>query len=189
MMISTGMLSFQGCAAALVPAALAKDGINQARTTADRLLSWSSLVGLTLGFIQWALLPFFVPLFSTLPEVQNSIRVPAMIASMIHVVNGPILAGEGIMIGLGNYKELAVVTLGWIGAMVTCLSVTPLGQRLDGIMWSILLSSLVQQAGVLTYYLKLGPLAVKKHTETQEGSTSDSSTPSPTNPSSPSVVL
>ena len=156
------MLSFQNTAAALVPSSMAKEGVTSARQTADRLLVWSSICGGTLGFLQWALLPYFVPLFSTLPQVQESIRAPALIASMIHVMNGPILAGEGVMIGLGCYKELAIITFGWIGAMVACLSLTPLGQRLDGIMWSILLSSVVQQVGVLIHYLKLGPLAVQK---------------------------
>jgi Na+-driven multidrug efflux pump len=166
------MLAFQNSAAALVPSAMAtaavakpnQDGAAAAagRKVADRLLSWSTLTGLTLGSLQFALLPLLVPLFSTLPQVQESIRGPALIASMIHVVNGPILAGEGIMIGMGCYKDLALVTFGWIGAMVACLQFTPLGQRLDGIMWSILFSSLVQQVGVLVHYFKLGPLAAKK---------------------------
>jgi len=163
-----GMLSFQNCGSALVPATLAKEGISPARRTADRLIMWSTLVGCTFGFLQWVLLPFFVPLFSTLPQVQQAIRAPALIASMIHVMNGPILAGEGVMIGLGCYKELAIVTFGWIGSMVACLSLTRLGQRLDGIMWSILLSSIVQQVGVLTHYLKLGPLAVVKEKKTKK---------------------
>lgn len=158
------MLAFQNSAATLVPAALAKEGPNEARQTADRLLSWSSLTGLALGTLQFALLPILVPLFSNLPEVQQAVKGPALIASLIHVVNGPILAGEGVLIGLGSYRDLAVITMGWIGTMVACLKYTPLGKQgsLNGIMWSILLSSLVQQVGVIVHYLKVGPLAVRK---------------------------
>jgi hypothetical protein len=35
-------------------------------------------------------------------------------------------------------------------------------QQLDRIMWSIFVSSVVQQVGVVGHYLKVGPLSVKK---------------------------
>lgn len=156
------LVAMQNCAAALVPSSLAKDGSHAARQTADRLFTWSSLAGIGLAMTQLLLLPILVPAFSTLPEVQQAVRTPALIASLIHIVNGPTLAGEGVMIGLGCYKDLALITFGWIAAMVACLSSPFFGQRLDGIMWSILLSSLFQQLGVIFHYLKLGPLAVRK---------------------------
>jgi hypothetical protein len=84
---------------------------------------------------------------------------------LIHVVNGPILVGEGVMMGTGSYKDLAIVTaIGTTGMVASLLS--PLGKRLDGIMWSILISSVVQQLGVVTHYLKFGPLAIKKKRKT-----------------------
>ena len=88
------LVAMQSTAAALVPASLAKSGRKEARKCADRLFAWSSLVGLVLGVAQYALLPVLVPIFSTLPEVREAVRVPALIASLIHVVNGPVLAGE-----------------------------------------------------------------------------------------------
>jgi Na+-driven multidrug efflux pump len=156
------LVGMQNAAAALVPSFRAKEGIDSARQCADRLLGWSSLVGLMLGLGQFFLLPVLVPLFSTLDNVQDAVRMPALIASFIHVVNGPILAGEGIMIGTGRFLDLALITCGYIASMVVCLMFTPLGHRLDGIMWSILLSSIVQQIGVVGHYLKVGPLAVRK---------------------------
>jgi Na+-driven multidrug efflux pump len=154
----------QNAAAALVPTFRAKEGDEGARKCADRLLGWSTLMGCMLGLGQFLLLPVLVPLFSTLDDVQEAVRVPSLIASLIHVVNGPVLAGEGIMMGVGSYKSLALITMSYIASMVTCLTCTPLGKRLDGIMWSILLSSIVQQVGVVGHYLKVGPLAVKKET-------------------------
>lgn len=163
------LVGMQNAAAALVPSFRGAKDIEDpeerdqnARDAADRLLGWSTLVGLGLGVGQLALLPVLVPLFSTLPEVQEAVKMPSLIAALIHVVNGPVLAGEGIMMGVGAYKELAIVTTGYIATMIGCLSFTPLGQRLDGIMWSILLSSVVQQIGVVGHYLKVGPLAIKK---------------------------
>jgi len=155
------MLAMQSTAAALVPSSLAKSGQSSARYCADRLFTWSSLVGLLVGLTQFLLLPVLVPIFSTLPEVREAVKTPALIASLIHVVNGPILAGEGVMMGLGSYRDLAIITTTWIGAMAACLA-SPLGKGLDGIMWSILLSSLVQKIGVVGHYLKLGPLSIRK---------------------------
>merc|ERR1712127_5620 len=148
-------------------------GDENARNAADRLLGWSTLVGLGLGISQLALLPVLVPLFSTLPEVREAVQMPSLIAALIHVVNGPVLAGEGILMGVGAYKELALITMGYIATMIGCLSWTPLAQRLDGIMWSILLSSMVQQVGVVGHYLKFGPLALRKRRKQVASSEND----------------
>lgn len=171
-MYSVGIIALvgmQNAAAALVPSFRGAKDVEDpkqrdqnARDAADRLFGWSTLAGLGLGVLQMALLPVLVPLFSTLPEVQQAVWMPSFIAALIHIVNGPVLAGEGIMMGVGAYKELAMITMGYIATMIGCLTFTPLGQRLDGIMWSILLSSIVQQIGVVGHYLKVGPLAIKK---------------------------
>jgi len=148
-------------------AAIAAD--DKARDCADRLFGWTTLVGLMLGIGQMLLLPVLVPLFSTLPNVQEAVKIPTLIAAFIHIVNGPVMAGEGIMMGVGAYKDLAIITMGYIATMVGCLVFTPLGQRLDGIMWAILLSSIVQQIGVVGHYLKVGPLAIKKILKKRNG--------------------
>ena len=164
------LIAMQSTAAALVPASLAKTGTSSARKCADRLFAWSSLAGLMIGLIQFLLLPVLVPVFSTLPEVREAVRIPALISSLIHVVNGPILAGEGVMIGLGSFGDLAKITIVWITAMSACLA-SPLGKGLDGIMLSILLSSLVQQVGVVGHYLKFGPLAIRRQKPEDAAST------------------
>ena len=178
---STGIIclvGMQNAAAALVPSARAKNGDEEARQTADRLLGWSTLMGTLLGVGQFLLLPVLVPLFSTLDSVKEAVRLPTLIASFIHIVNGPVLAGEGILIGLGSYKSLAGITMTYIASMLACLNFTPLGKRLDGIMWSILLSSIVQQIGVVGHYLYFGPLAKRKLVKVN-GDTSHSSESSP----------
>ena len=60
--------------------------------------------------------------------------------------------------GTQNYKDLSLITAAGIAGMVGCLY-SPLGQRLDGIMWSILLCNVFQSVGVVTHFLKVGPLA------------------------------
>lgn len=71
------------------------------------------------------------------------------------------------MMGLGCYRDLALITGTWVAGMVACL-LSPLGKGLDGIMWSILLSSLVGQIGVVVHYLKFGPLSKKNDNQTNQ---------------------
>ena len=159
------LVAMQTTAAALVPSRQAQAGEDAARDTADRLFTWSSLAGISLGALQYFLLPVLVPIFSTLPAVQEAARLPILIASLIHVMNGPILTGEGVMMGTGSYKDLAIVTAIATAGMVASL-LSPLGKRLDGIMWSILISSVVQMLGVVMHYLKFSPLSLKKNRKT-----------------------
>mmetsp|Transcript_25587 Transcript_25587/g.59029 ORF Transcript_25587/g.59029 Transcript_25587/m.59029 type:complete len:554 (-) Transcript_25587:524-2185(-) len=155
------IIAMQGSAAALVPANLAQCGEEKARECADRLLGWSALIGTAVGAMQFFLLPFVVPMFSTLPEVREAVRVPAIISALMQVVNGPVFGGEGIMLGLGSYRDLALITWGGIVAMILTLA-SPIGKGLDGIMWSLLSWSVFQSVGTVLHYLKISPLAVKR---------------------------
>lgn len=157
-------VAMQGTAAALVPSTLAKSGKDEARRVGDRMFAWCSIVGILLGLIQLVALPWLVPLFSTLPEVQEAVKVPALIASVLHFVNGPVFAGEGVLLGLGRYLDLLLITAGGIGTMVAGLA-SPMGQKLNGILLSFLAFSSFQAVAVVVHYLKIGPLALRKGRE------------------------
>jgi putative MATE family efflux protein len=164
-MYSVGIVvhvAMQGTAAALVPSTKSKSGVEEARRVADRLFVWNTIVGCVLGATQFLALPFLTPLFSTLPEVQQAVRGPALLSSLLHVVNGPVFAGEGVLLGLGNFRDLMLITIGGIGTMVACLS-SPLARGLDGILTSFLFFTLVQGFALGFHYLKVGPLAVGKN--------------------------
>jgi Na+-driven multidrug efflux pump len=150
-------LGIQSTAAALVPAARAADGDDAARSVADRTFLWGSIVGILLGVTQIVALPYLVPLFSTLPEVQQAIRAPGLIAAIIHMINGPVFAGEGCMLGLGTFRALATVTAIGVTSMVACL-MTPMGRSLDGILVSLAVFCSFQAIGVITHHLRFGPL-------------------------------
>lgn len=62
------------------------------------------------------------------------------------------------MLGMGSYKDLALITAGGIATMVACL-VSPLGQRLDGILIALGAFSLLQTIGVVIHHLRFSPLA------------------------------
>lgn len=150
-------LAVQGTAAALVPSAMAAAGTDSARSVADRIFVWGSILGVLLAGTQLALLPTLVPMFSSLPEVQEAIRLPALISSFLHILNGPVFAGEGTMLGLGSFKALAALTAVGVGTMVGCLA-TPMGKRLDGILLSLAAFCACQSVSVLLYHLRIGPL-------------------------------
>ena len=156
-------LAVQGTAAALVPSAQAADGDDAARDVADRIFLWGSLVGFLLAGTQLALLPTLVPLFSTLPEVQEAVRTPALISSFLHILKGPVFAGKGTMLGLGRFRALATLTALGVGTMVAGLY-SPLGQRLDGILLLLAGFCAVQAVGVLVYHLRIGPLRLRRFT-------------------------
>jgi Na+-driven multidrug efflux pump len=161
-------IAMQGTASALVPMTLARSGKDDARCVADRIFVWNSIVGVLLGASQYLALPFLVPVFSTLPEVQQAVRVPALLASILHVINGPVFAGEGTMLGLACYKDLMLITSAGVGTMVACLA-SPLGKRLDGILLSLMAFSAFQAVGVVIHYLKVGPLAVSRKSKETPG--------------------
>jgi len=150
-------LAIQGTAAALVPSAKATSGTSKARNVADRIFIWGSIIGILLGVTQLLLLPVLVPLFSTLPEVQEAVKAPALISSLLHVINGPVFAGEGTMLGLGSFKALATITTISVSIMVALLK-SPMAQTLNGVLLSIAAFSLFQSLAVVVYHVRIGPL-------------------------------
>jgi len=154
-------LAVQATAATLVPSAKASGGISEARKVADRIFGWGLLLGTMLGILQVTAGPFVVPLFSTLPEVVEAAKFPAMITGMIHIFDGFVFAGEGCMIGLGAVKELSIITGVGVATMVGCL-LSPLGQRVDGIVLSKAIFHFVQAIAMIFYHLRIGPLRRKK---------------------------
>lgn len=153
-------LGIQSTAATLVPNALAQGSVASTRSVADRIFIWGTLIGFLLAASQLIALPYLVPFFTTLPEVQEAIKAPALISSFIHLVNGPVFAGEGTMLGLGKYKALATVTAMGVGVMVSGIT-SPLGKRLDGILLSLAAFNAFQAMGVVFYHLRVGPLRRK----------------------------
>lgn len=157
-------LALQSTAAALVPSAQAlaggagtRQGDDAARSVADRIFSWGLLTGILLGVGQLALLPVLVPWFTPLPEVQEAVKLPAQISALIHIANGPLFAGEGVLLGLQLFKALATITGIGTLIMLACLA-SPLGLRLDGILLSIAAFNVSEAIILMYHYLKMGPL-------------------------------
>jgi len=155
-------VAVQGTAAALVPSIKAKDGDVAAREVADRTFFWGSVVGGLLGLSQILAVPVLVPLFSTLPEVQKAVQVPARLGALLHIINGPVFAGEGAMLGQGLYRGLASITALTTAVLVGALTMSPLGGSLRGIILAQIVASTLQATCVVWHHLKLGPLSSKR---------------------------
>lgn len=151
-------LAIQSTAATLVPSAMASDSISSARSVADRIFIWGSIIGLMLSIGSLTLTPLLVPFFSPLPEVREAIKMPVLISSFIHLVNGLVFAGEGCMLGFGAYRALALITAIGVAIMVGCISIPFIGGRLDGILLSLAAFNTFQGLAVLFYHLRIGPL-------------------------------
>lgn len=171
------MLAMQAAGATLVPSALARGGGGEggaagggargdggataaARRVADRLIGWSTLIAAGLGLAQAAAMPYLTPLFTPLPAVREAVAAPARVAALVTLTNGPIFAGEGIMMGLGAFGPLAAVTAAGVGVMVAGLSLSArLGLGVASVWWSLLAFHAVLLVGQLGHHLRLSPLA------------------------------
>lgn len=150
-------LGIQGTAAALIPSSRAIGGDDAARAVADRIFGWGTALGIVLALTQWFALPMITPLFSPLEEVREAVRGPAAVSSFIHLVNGLVFAGEGAMLGLGQFRDLALITMLGVGTMVSCL-MSPLGKTLDGVLISLAMFNLVQGLAVTLHHVRISPL-------------------------------
>lgn len=154
-------LGIKATAATLVPAERTKNGDEAARQMGDKIFVWSSILGLFLGLAQILSMPFLTPAFTPIPEVREAIKIPSIISALSHFVNGPVFAGEGVMVGLGTFKALTSCTIVGAGTMVAFIC-SPLGQSLSGVMMSLLAFNSIQAAMMVYHFLKIGPLKRSK---------------------------
>lgn len=171
------MVAMQGVAATLVPAALSRGtaisdgssnstegGILAARRVADRIIGWSTLFSISIAALQALVVPYLAPVFSTLPEVRQAVVVPALASSLVQLINGPVFAGEGIMMGVGAFGALAAITSVGCGVMLAGLAISAkLGLGVSSVWFSFLAFHIIQVAGTMYHHLKLGPLARGHH--------------------------
>lgn len=157
------MLAVQATGATLVPSALAaggEKGRDDARRVADRLIGWSTLLACSLAALQAFATPFLTPCFSTLPEVRAAVARPAMASALVQLTNGPLFAGEGILMGVGGFGYLAGLTAVGVCVMLGGLAISSrLGLGVASVWYSLLGFHAVQLSGVIFHHLRLGPLA------------------------------
>ena len=105
-------------------------------------------------------MPLITPLFTPLAEVRSAVARPALASALVMLSNGPLFAGEGILMGVGAFGYLAALTSVGVSVMVAGIM---LSVRMNGgvaSVWFALLGfHLVQVVGTMYHHLRLGPLA------------------------------
>lgn len=136
-------------------------GLKYAKATANRLMSWGFVLGCALGSLQILLLP---AMFKATPlqEVRSAAKAPALIASVLQIINGLVFIGEGIMIGTGSFLQLSLSTLMATVGCLWALWFFPPRVGLTGVWLGFVVFNLIRLAGVAIHQKVNGPLSWRK---------------------------
>lgn len=133
-------------------------GLKYAKATSNRLMSWGFILGCALGSLQILLLP---AMFKATPlqEVRDAAKMPAVIASVLQIINGLVFIGEGIMIGTGSFLQLSISTLIATMGCMWALWFFPPKVGLTGVWLGFGVFNLIRLAGVYIHQKINGPLS------------------------------
>lgn len=101
-----------------------KGGVDAAKATSNRMMSWGLILGTVLGGLQVLVLPW-IQKATPMEDVRAAARAPAILASILQVINGLVFIGEGVMSGCGDFMFLAVSTIVATVGCVAALQVFP----------------------------------------------------------------
>jgi Na+-driven multidrug efflux pump len=88
--------------------ALGAGDVAGTRATTRRMLWWGVLGGAFLGVLIVALRPAYAPLFSPDPAVQDQLAAVIPVVALLQLVAGPVFVLDGVLIGAGDGRYLAV---------------------------------------------------------------------------------
>jgi Na+-driven multidrug efflux pump len=135
-------------------------GLEYAKATVNRLMSWGFILGCVLGSFQILLLPL-IRRATPLQEVRDAARLPAIIASVLQIINGLVFIGEGVMIGTGSFLQLSLSTMIATIGCLWALRVLPPIVGLTGVWLGFGVFNIIRLAGVWIHQRRNGPLSRK----------------------------
>jgi Na+-driven multidrug efflux pump len=133
-------------------------GLEYAKALVNRLMSWGLVLGAVLGLLQIALLPV-IKKATPIKEVSDAANLPAIIASVLQIINGLVFIGEGVMIGTGSFLQLSLSTLVATAGCLLALQYFPPRVGLTGVWLGFGVFNLIRLVGVWIHQTKTGPLA------------------------------
>lgn len=136
-------------------------GLKYAKSTVNRLMSWGFILGCILGGAQLLLLPA-IRKASPLQEVRDAAKLPAIIGSVLQIINGLVFIGEGVMIGTGSFLQLSLSTFVATAGCLWGLEVLPPKFGLGGVWLSFVIFNFLRLAGVWLHQSRNGPLTTSK---------------------------
>lgn len=135
-------------------------GLEYARHLSNRLMSWGLIMGVVLGSFQIMLLPI-IRRATPLQEVRDAAKVPALIASVLQIINGLVFIGEGVMVGTNSFLQLSLSTVVATAGCLWALKVFPPMVGLTGVWLGFGVFNIIRLAGVWIHQTQNGPLSRK----------------------------
>src|SRR5512132_2294169 len=108
------------------------------RAATRRMIEWGIAAGIVTGLATVAARPGLIPLFTTDSDVRSALEPVLLIAALFQPVAGIVFVLDGVLIGAGDARYLAVAGLGTMAVFVPCaLAVLAFGLGLTGLWWAM----------------------------------------------------
>jgi putative MATE family efflux protein len=104
----------------IVGRALGANDADLARATSRRMIQWGVGVGLVLGVLVLALDPLLALVFTRDPAVRNELRPVLVAVALMQPLGGAVFVLDGILIGAGDVRYLALAMAGATLCFVPC---------------------------------------------------------------------
>ena len=139
----------------------AKGGIKAARVTSNRMMAWGLILGTVLGGLQVLVLPL-IQKATPMEEVRVAARAPAILASVLQIINGLVFIGEGVMSGCGDFMQLAISTIVATVGCLAALNVFPKRHGLTGVWMGFGVFNVLRLSGVAIHQFQTSSIAPRK---------------------------
>lgn len=163
------LLALSVVAQIMIPNELHSDsgGVTAARATSNRMMSWGLILGTILGGLQVLVLPW-IQKATPMQEVREAARSPAILASVLQIINGLVFIGEGVMSGCGDFLQLAISTIVATAGCLVALNVFPKKHGVTGVWMGFGVFNILRLGGVAIHQFYTSPLASRKMDDTKK---------------------
>lgn len=125
-------------AQAMVGRSLGAADVPGVRASARRLLWWGTGVGTLSGLLVLMVGPSLVPLFTVDPQVREAISSVMVLVALFQPVAGVVFVLDGILIGAGDGRYLAVAGVGATAVFLLAgAAAHAVGSGLVGLWWAV----------------------------------------------------
>ncbi|MEX2255559.1 MAG: MATE family efflux transporter [Acidimicrobiia bacterium] len=140
---------------AMIGRFLGASSVHEARAAARRMIEWGILVGVAFGVVLALVRPWLVPLFTDDPGVQDLAEQLLLIVAVIQPVNAYVFVLDGVLIGAGDQRFLALAMLAATFAVYApvAIAVSLGGGGIVALWGALALWSVARAVGVGARYL------------------------------------
>jgi Na+-driven multidrug efflux pump len=112
--------------------------ISATRAATRRMVEWGIAAGVVTGLATLVARPWLIPLFTTDSAVHSVLQPVLLVTALFQPVAGIVFVLDGVLIGAGDGRYLAVAGVGTMAAFVPCaVAVLAFDLGLSGLWWAI----------------------------------------------------